>query len=73
MHLMPKMGCHVMEQFHDYRMVDGHSVVEQAHEIQILAKELDIFGCVLPNNIFGCVLHDKFVVGCCMVAKLPPT
>jgi len=50
-----------MEQFHDYMMVDDHSVVEQAHEIQTLAKELKIFGCVLP---------DKFVAGC-IIAKLP--
>ena len=50
-----------MEQFHDYRMVDDRSVVEQAHEIQTLAKELKIFGCVLP---------DKFVAGC-IIAKLP--
>ena len=50
-----------MEQFHDYRMVDGRSVLEQAHEIQTPAKELKIFGCVLP---------DKFVAGC-IIAKLP--
>ena len=37
---------YVMEQFHDYRMVDDRSIVEQAHEIQTLAKELKIFGCV---------------------------
>src|SRR5437016_7923656 len=36
----------VMEQFHDYIMVDDHSVVEQAHEIQSLAKELENFSCV---------------------------
>jgi hypothetical protein len=42
-------------------MVDGRSVVEQAHEIQTLAKELKIFGCVLP---------DKFVAGC-IITKLP--
>jgi hypothetical protein len=35
--------------------------VEQAHEIQTLAKELEIFGCVLP---------DKFVAGY-IIAKLP--
>ncbi|CAN6212838.1 unnamed protein product [Urochloa humidicola] len=28
-----------MEQFYDYRMVDDRSVVEQAHDIQALAKE----------------------------------
>ena len=52
---------YVIEQFHDYRMVDGHSVVEQTHETQTLAKELKIFGCVLP---------DKFVAGY-IIAKLP--
>jgi hypothetical protein len=52
---------YVMEQFHDYRMVDDHSVVEQAHKIQLLAKEFEIFGCVLL---------DKFVAGS-IIAKLP--
>ena len=52
---------YVIEQFHDYRMVDNRSVVEQTHEIQTLAKELKIFGCVLP---------DKFVADC-IITKLP--
>ena len=50
-----------MEQFHDYRMVDNHYVLEQAHEIQTQVKELEIFSCVLL---------DKFVAGC-IIAKLP--
>src|SRR5438105_6214275 len=52
---------YVMEQFHDYRMVEDRSVVEQAHEIQSLAKELEYFPCVLP---------DKFGAGGIM-SKLP--
>jgi hypothetical protein len=52
-----------MEQFHDYRTVDDRSVVEQAHEIQALVKDLEMHGCELP---------DKFVVGC-MIAKLLPS
>jgi hypothetical protein len=44
-------------------MVDDRSVVEQAHEIQSLAKELEDFKCVLP---------DKFVAGG-FIANLPPT
>src|SRR5438105_8213327 len=41
---------YVMEQFHDYRIVDDRSVVEQAHEIQSLAKELENFpGCIIAN------------------------
>jgi hypothetical protein len=42
-------------------MVDDRSVVEQAHEILTLAKELENFGTVLP---------DKLVVGC-IIPKLP--
>ncbi|KAK1684077.1 hypothetical protein QYE76_044925 [Lolium multiflorum] len=34
---------YVMEQYYDYRMTDERSVVEQAHEIQSLAKELEQF------------------------------
>jgi hypothetical protein len=44
-------------------MVDGRSVVEQAHETQTLAKELKMFGCVLP---------DKFGAGY-IIVKLPQT
>jgi uncharacterized membrane protein (Fun14 family) len=40
-------------------MVDDHSIVEQAHEIQSLAKELEDFKCVLP---------DKLVAGFCQAA-----
>ena len=52
---------YVMEQFYDYRMVDDRSVVEQSHEIQMLAKELENNSCELP---------DKFVAGG-IIAKLP--
>ena len=52
-----------MEQFYDYRMVEYHSVVDQAHDIQVRVKELENFGCVLP---------EKFVAGC-IIAKLSPT
>jgi len=30
---------YVMENFHDIKMVDNRSVVEQAHEIQCIVKE----------------------------------
>nr|ABA92101.2 retrotransposon protein, putative, Ty1-copia subclass [Oryza sativa Japonica Group] len=68
--LNTKFGCtdasndlYIMEQFHDYKMADNRSVVEQAHEIQTMAKELELLKCVLP---------DKFVAGC-IIAKLPPS
>jgi hypothetical protein len=43
-----------MEQLYDYKMVENRSIVEQAHEFQALAKELELFPCPLP---------DKFVAG----------
>ena len=52
-----------MEQYHDYKMTNGRSVVEQAHEIMSLVKELEHFSCVLP---------DKFIAGG-IIAKLPPS
>jgi hypothetical protein len=52
---------YVMEQYHDFRMVDDRSVVEQAHEFQLIVRELEQHGHVLS---------DKFVVGD-IIAKLP--
>ena len=52
---------YTMESFHDFGMVNNRSVVEQAHEVQILIKELELLKCTLP---------DKFVAGC-IIAKLP--
>jgi hypothetical protein len=54
---------YVMEQFFDYMMTDERGIVEQAHEIQSIAKELKQFTCVLP---------DKFIAGG-IIAKLPPS
>ena len=54
---------YIMENFHDYKMMKDRSVVEQAHEIQCIAKELEHVKCALP---------DKFVAGC-IIAKLPPS
>jgi hypothetical protein len=50
-----------MESFHDFKMTKDLPVVQQAHEIQCIAKELKLLKCALP---------DKFVVGC-IIAKLP--
>ena len=52
-----------MEQLFDYKMVNNCSMIEQAHEIHALAKELEQFPCVLP---------EKFVAGG-IITKLPPT
>ena len=54
---------YLMEQLFDYKVVDNCSVIEQAHEIQAPAKEVEQFPCVLP---------EKFVAGS-IIAKLPPT
>jgi hypothetical protein len=52
---------YIIEQYHDYQMVDGKSVVTQAHEIQCMVKELTLLKIVVP---------DEFVAGG-IIAKLP--
>ena len=54
---------YLMEQLYDYKMVENYSVVEQAHEIQALAKELEYFPCLLS---------DMFVAGG-IIVKLSPS
>jgi hypothetical protein len=54
---------YIMEQLFDYKMVKTRPVVEQAHEIHALAKELKQFPCVLP---------DKFMASG-IIAELPPS
>jgi hypothetical protein len=51
---------YAMKQFNEYKMVENQSIVEQAHEQQIMANEL---------HLLKCVLLDNFSVGC-IVAKL---
>jgi hypothetical protein len=53
-----------VEQAHEFRIVNNHSVVEQAHEFQLIVRELEQLGHVLPD--------DKLVAGG-IVAKLPST
>ena len=52
---------YIMESFHDYKMVNNLGVVEQAHEIQCIARELELLKCPLS---------EKFVARC-IIAKLP--
>jgi hypothetical protein len=54
---------YIIEQYHDYQMIDGKSVVTQAHEIQCMVKELAPLKIVVP---------DEFVAGG-IIAKLPPS
>ena len=58
---------YMMEQFLEYRMVEDRSVVEQAHEIHTLAKDLK--NCSKESS---CVLPNKFVAGG-IISKLPPS
>jgi hypothetical protein len=54
---------YVMEQFLDYRMVENRFVVEQAHEVQALAKDLENYSkevlCVLPNKFVAGAISTK--------------
>jgi hypothetical protein len=48
-------------------MVEDRSVVEQAHEVQALAKDLENY-----SKEVQCVLPNKFVAGA-IITKLPPS
>lgn len=52
---------YIIQQFHDYKMVENRPVLEQAHEIICIVKDLELLKCELPG---------KFVAGC-IIAKLP--
>ena len=41
---------YTMEIFHDFRMLNNRSVVEQTHEVQVLVKELELLKCPLPDK-----------------------
>jgi hypothetical protein len=52
---------YIIEQYHDYKMVDGKDVVKQAHEIQCRVEELELMKTVVS---------DEFVTGG-IITKLP--
>jgi hypothetical protein len=52
---------YIIEQYHDYQMVDGKSVVTQTHEIQCMVKEL---------ALLEIIVHDEFVARG-IISKLP--
>jgi hypothetical protein len=54
---------YIIEQYHDYNMIDGKYVVEQAHEIQCMVKKDELLKIVIP---------DEFVTRA-IIAKLPPS
>jgi hypothetical protein len=54
---------YIIEQYHDYKMVDEKGVVEQPHKIQCILKELELLKIIVP---------DEFVAGG-TIAKLPPS
>jgi hypothetical protein len=38
---------YIMESFHDFKMTKDLPVVQQAHEIQCIAKELELLKCAI--------------------------
>jgi hypothetical protein len=46
---------YLMKQLCDYKMVENRSVVEQAHEIQALAKELELFHVYCLTSLWPAV------------------
>jgi hypothetical protein len=64
-----------MEQLYDCKMVDNRLVVEHAHKIQALAKELKQFSCVLPDKFVagGISLRCHLFRGFCYLSKAQET
>jgi hypothetical protein len=54
---------YIIEQYHHFGAANSKGVVEQAHEIQCMVKELEILKIIVP---------DEFLVGG-IIAKLPPS
>lgn len=54
---------YTMEQYHDYKMTSGKSIVEQSHEMYCITKEQEQLNINLPN---------KFLAGG-IIAKLHPS
>jgi hypothetical protein len=54
---------YIIEQYHDYQIVDEKSVVTQAHEMQCMVKKL---------ALLKIVILDEFMVGG-IIAILPPS
>ena len=46
---------YLMKQLYDYKMVENNYVVEQAHEIHMLVKELHIFHVCCPTSLWPTV------------------
>jgi hypothetical protein len=54
---------YIIEQYHDYQMVDGKSVVIRAYEIHCIVKELVLLKIIVPIEfvvgalLLNCLLH----------------
>jgi hypothetical protein len=50
---------YIMEKYHDYKMADNCSVVEQAHEIQLIVGDLQQHGHILLDRFVAGGIIDK--------------
>jgi hypothetical protein len=55
---------YIIEQYHNYQMVDGKSVITHAHEIQCMVKKLRLLKIIVPDEFVAgallpnCQLHE---------------
>jgi hypothetical protein len=42
-----------MKRFHDFKITKDLHVVQQAHEIQSIANELELLKCALPHKFMA--------------------
>ena len=53
---------YIMENFHDYKMVNNRSVVEQAHEVQCIARELELLSVPYPISLWLDALLQSYLL-----------
>jgi transposase len=51
---------YLMEKLYEYKMVESHSVVERAHEIQALAKELEYFHIFFLTSLWLAISSPSY-------------
>jgi hypothetical protein len=50
---------YIIEQYHNYKMVDGKVMVEQAHEIQCMVEKLELLKIIVPDEFMARVIIAK--------------
>jgi hypothetical protein len=67
---------YIMESFHDYKMADNRSIVEQAHEIQCIARSSTTLRLPYMTDLWlgvllqSCLLHGGTLPHLCNIRDM---